>query len=289
MRLGREAFEMATGQRYDSTLTDAHGFLRQDIEAVRLELQEHGALPEGAESFPMAVYLHQKNRLRDTYSPAVAWLNAKIMELQPENPFEIKKPPSLQAARELLEKHKDRVPEELWKFPGSKYYIPHRALKPYGIGMISRLLASQGVGVPPPQPARQQPAPVSSQAPQADEALRWLSGGHASQAYQFLVQKLFPDGSAESEIGNFLARVPSPSRPQVADLIQTLPEQIEEEIEFAGGFDRLVHEIDTKILAAVKSPETQAELERVLGSPQAVTAALKALRRTVFSRMFKAA
>jgi len=281
----RDVYEAATGQSWDSTAMDTYGFLREDIEAV----QRGRSSGELDTATPLAeqIYNHQRERLNRRYAKVIEWWNSMIARLQPSNPFRLTNAHSLQTAKELLEANKSRVPENLWKFPNSPNYLPTRALHIYGLGSIQRMLSTLNIGVAAPVPAKQQAAPVATQAPQAlaeDAAMQWLRGGHASKAYSFLVNRLFEPGSVEFLIGHFLTQNPMPTRPMVTDWIQSQSEQIEEEVQYAGGWDRLVREIDVKVLAAVKDKGTIAELQEALGTPQAIQAAV-AVRWAIFGRL----
>ena len=288
-RMQPDIFETATGKKSDVHLADALAFLCPDIEAVR-QMEERGTLPDEWMRLSLAerIYQHQKQRIAQRYGPVIAWWNARIRELQPGNPYAVSNAGSLQSARQLFEQNQDRVPGHLWKSVGAPYNLPTQALSLFGLRTIERLLATENLNRSAPSKAVQpQVAPVYTRQDSGDsDAERLLAGGHQSQAYHWLVGRLFsaPGFEAERSIGFFLARNPQPAGPEVAQFLRSLPPDIAEDIEQAG-WNRTVHDIDSKILDAVRDPAMRAELMRAFqAQPQAVVASLLAIRRQVFCR-----
>ena len=275
-----ELYEGATGKTADSFLADAHGFLKPDIEAVE-RMRAQGTLPDGWEGLSLAdqIYREQRRRIATVYLPRLAWWSAQVKKYQPGNPFEVRDRGGLQYAKQLLTEN--RVDERLWKYPNSEYYIPTRALHIYGVEAIQRMLDSTG----PQGPAAAQPTLTPAPAQPADPGrnFEWLlADGIPERAYLHLVQKLFLPQSAECMVGEFVAQNPTCTAKDAEAFIRSLPEDIADDIRFTG-WDRLVREIDEKILAQFKDPRGRMELERALGKTTAEIA-IDRIRRIVICR-----
>ena len=122
--------------------------------------------------------------------------------------------------------------------------------------------------------------------PPADSWKITAANRYNGNPYQYLVDRIFGrlGFEAERSIGFFLARNPQPAGPEIAQFLRSLPPYVAEDIEQAG-WHRTVHDIDSKILDAVRDPAMRSELMRALQVPsQAVVAALLAVRRQVFCR-----
>jgi len=284
-KLQPQMYEAATGRRSESYLVEALAFLRPDIEAV-WQMEAAGILPEGWERLSPAqrIYQHQKQRLAARYNPILAWYEARIRELQPQRPFLVNSAGALKDARALLEQHPDRAPASLWKAKNAPYYVPTQALQPIGVKVIERLLATENIGRSAPAAEQSVRPSLSTERPADVGVQTLLTGGHAAPAFRYLVQRIFSPGQAEHSIGMFLAQNPSPSRTQVEQFVASLPDDIADDIE-TTGWHRTVYEIDSRILDAIKHPQTRAEVVRALGGqPQAVVAALDRARCNIFIR-----
>ena len=280
-----QIWESATGRKPDAALTEAWVVLKNDVAAVE-QMQATGQLPDewSSLSFPQQIYQHYRQRLSVRYSPIIGWWNGKIRELMPQRPFVIHGPASLRAAKELLEKAS--VPDQLWRKQGSPYFLPASVLQPYGLGMIERLLSTEGFRSPS-APAQQAPAKPESVSPARldSEDLQLLQGGHQSPAFRWLIEKLYPSPGFEAEraVGVFLADLPNPSNQQIQQFIASLPDDLAEQIE-AVGFRNLARQLDVRVLTEIKKPEVRKELLSELGKHSAVWAAVNGIRRVVFCR-----
>jgi hypothetical protein len=269
--------EMATGEMPNQHLTEAWSFLRPDIEAVR-EMEATGSLPPEWEELPEAerIYQHEKRRLSQRYGPALEWWNAQIRACQPQNPFPVKDRGALQCAKELLKRN--GVSEQLWEAPGARYHVPTKALHPYGAKVIERMLAG---GNPARPVALPEPALVAvGPAPAQDVDMAWLRDESPAQVYERLVERLFHPHSAEHEVGRFIARNPNCTRQQAQQFVNSLAEDVGDDIR-SIGWERLVTEVDTKVLDALRDPDARAKMTQDMG---VVCAAADRVRRSIYAR-----
>ena len=260
-------------------------------------MQATGTLPEGWERLGLAerIYQQQKNRLQQRYGPSIQWWNDRIQEIQPGNPFVVRDASSWRSARQLFEQNPERVPANMWKATNSAYYIPVLATHPYGVKSIENMLATEQMRRNVPVSSVPEPTIVTQPAePEGDhEAERLLQGGHGSPAYRCLVDQLFsaPGFEAEHAVGQFLSRNPTPSRPQVEAFIESLPEDLADDVQ-SGGWVQIVRQVDRQIIQILQDPLTRRQLSMALGTASAsvitrariVRQATDGIRRTVFLR-----
>ena len=235
------------------------------------------------------VYQQQKARLARRYGHVIAWWNARVAELRPANPFQVKNQESLHAARELFEQYPDQIPVSMWKGPSSPYNLPVGALYPYGLKSIQRMLETKNFSQTSPVPASQSNLAIApEQAPDVEHA-DWatlLRGGHQSAAYRATIGILYGPGTVEHRLGMFLASDPEMSQQSVTAFLESLPDDISDDIESAGGWTRLVRQIDAAVLSALRdNPAIREQVMRQLQlSPQQATNMLRAIRWQRFMR-----
>lgn len=282
-----QIFESASGRRYDQYLQEMMSFLRPDIEAVQ-QLEAQGAMPEEWHPLSRAerIYQHQRQRLSSRYGSILSWWNEQIRQLLPQSAFTIRDGVSLKQAREYLEQNKDRIPEQGWKFRDSPYYLPTVAVQPYGVRAIERLLATEALHARTDVQPTTRPAPGIATQPDDLRVETLLSGGHASAAFRWLIERLYsrPGYEVELSVGRYLAAHPAPSGQEVEQYLTSQPEQIADFIQ-ENGWNRTVNEIDQAVVQALRSRAVQQELAQALNlPPQAVHAAIERIRRTAFCR-----
>ena len=275
-----ELFEGATGKKSDSFLSDMHGALKPDIEGIR-QMEAQGTLPPewAALSEAERIYQHQKMRVSRQYGSRLKWWDEQVAKCQPQNPYRVTDRGSLQSAKELLREH--GFSETLWSGPKAPNNIPTRALHPYGAQSIQRMLDSFG----PQGPAIAQPAlvPAPTGMPEPEQNLSWLmADGIPERAYRYVIDKIFLPRSVEHEVGCFLARNPTCTRQEGEKFVSSLPEDLAEDIRQMGGWNRIVQEVDTKILDQFRDQEARRKLMRELGAVAEI--AVDRIRRIAFIR-----
>ena len=288
-QLKPQIWESATGKKTDLTLIEAWSALKDDIAAVK-EMMVTRTTPEEWQSLslPEQILQQHRKRLNARYGPVLTWWNARMKEILPQSGISIRDAASLQQAKQYLEQNKDKIPEKLWNSKDAPYYLPASAFQPYGLKTIERLLSTEGFGGSQTQNAPASPLytqPASQSESSNAEAMHLLSGGHQAPAFRWFIDRMFaaPGLEAEKAVGVFLSSTPTPSNQQVQQFLESLPEQMAEEIE-SVGFRNLARQIDKRILDEVNKPEIRRELQLVLGQPKSVSAALLDIRRNIFLR-----
>ena len=251
-----------------------------------MTMASEGRLPNDLArlSLPERIHRRQLQRLQERYGPRIAWLDQQVASLS-QHPFRVNNPGSLRDAKELLTRAK--ISESLWKYPNSQFYVPVSGLpsEAVGVQVIRKLIEMGAFGA---QAQRQRTTPLAPTAPMSPsdtQAMALLHGGHAAPAFRWIVQHKFQPGT-EQRAGLFLADNPQPSRQQVEQFVSTLSDAEVDDIESAGGWDKFVyHEVDRKVLDAIRDPQIEAELVRALKAvPANVNRMVDAIHRTVFIR-----
>lgn len=278
-----EMAEMAGAQPMSEYMIEARNIIQPIIEELT-QLEAAGKLPPNLARLGLAerIYTRQRERLQVRYGPVIQWLNGQIKALQPQNPFAVNSPSALRAARQLLESN--NVPERLWKEKGSPNYLPVSALEPIGVGTIKRVLE---IGSPKKQDTRRQPEKPAQSAPSSgdSQAVYLLYGGHQAPAFRYLIENLFDENQAERSVGMFLAGNPRPNKAEVEQFMGSLPDDMVDDVESVGGWDRMVYQIDQQVLNQVRDPQSRAEIVRALElEPSEVMAATDRIRRIIFGR-----
>ncbi len=263
-------------------LIEAKNALAPVMERLR-QMEVAGTMPPELARLGKAqrIYTLHRQLQQQRFGPAIKWWNDRVRELQPRNSFSVNSPSSLRAAKKLFGKNPGKVSEKLWKEKRAPYFLPVSALEPFGVSIIQRVLDS-GAGTA----ERVQPEKLTPPAPSMGDirAADLLRGGHQSPAYRYLVERLFDQGQTENLIGMFLANNPTPSKDQVGQFQSSLPDEVIEDIE-SEGWERLVYQIDSAILSAVKDSQFRIEIEQKLEmEPSAVLAAINSVRRVIFCR-----
>ena len=270
-------------------LLEAKNALKPVVEQLR-QMEASGTMPPelARQGQAQRIYTLYRQLQQQRYGVTIKWWNERVAELQPNHPFKVDSPAALKDAKALLGQHPDKVDVRLWREKSSPHFLPSSAIEGFGIQIIQRVLDLGGCGSKPVQlnVPRNAPAAPSTRDMEAANLLR---GGHQSPAFRYLVDRLFEQGQTEHLIGMFLANNPSPSKAQVEQFQSSLPDEVLEDIESEGGWNKLVYyHIDSVILEAVKNPKFRAEIERALEmQPNEVTAAADFIRLAIFCRTGK--
>ena len=232
-------------------LLEAKNALKPIIEQLR-QMEIAGTMPPELDHLRPAerVYSLYRQNQQQRYGPIIKWWNDRIRELQPQKPFALNSPASLRDAKTLLRQNPTKVEERLWKGKGSPYFLPVSALETLGLQIIQRVLDSSGGSV-----GRTHAVTTSPTAPSPDQnkAAKWFRDGRQSEAYRWLVQRLFGANEVEFEVGNFLANNLAPNRQAIDQFLNELPEEMASDIE-EYGWANLTLKIDRAVLNAVQRP-----------------------------------
>ncbi|MCZ7647463.1 MAG: hypothetical protein M5U26_19770 [Planctomycetota bacterium] len=252
------------------------------------EMKGTGTLPPELAGLPFAAAVNALYRadLDRRYGPARAWWEQMVRKIRPDNPFVVKDVISWRSAKALFEQA--GVPADQWREPGSPYYIPKGAMKPYGIQTVERVLglpsmrSLQGPGAG----GEQRPLPRAPEAAPGWAGELALSHGGGADLYRQVVEQLFarPGYEAEHAVGLMLARSPNPTPADVEQYLGTIDAETAEVIREIG-WASVAREVDRRVLEVVSDPARRGELARQTGqAPRALTAAVGAVRRALMAR-----
>lgn len=270
-----------TGKVTDPELAKARRILSPAIENLRAKT---GEFPTAADAFG-----EYKKRLQARYGPIVAWWNEQISRAQPNNAFRVKDPGSYRDAKELL-KSRGSDPNQ-WA-PNGPYHLPKEALKPYSLPTVKKVLDDMTVPASSSADRMVSFTPAAQQQEIPDWAPLYRGTGTRERVQSAVIDRIYPPGSAyelERRISLFNLDHPAANPADIQRLVASLPPDLQEDLQSAGGYEIVARETDRRLREALTSEELRQEVAGELGltSQAVVDNAVERIRRAIFVRNTK--